>query len=149
MKVILKESVKGLGRAGAVVEVSDGYGRNYLIPRGLAVEASPANLAKLRQQQEREEAAQQRALKEATEAAARLDGAEITVTARAGEGGRLFGSVTAQDVAEAIARQRGVRVDRRRIELPEAIKALGVYQAALRLHPQVTARITIHVIAAR
>ncbi len=149
MKVILRESVKGLGSAGTVVEVSDGYGRNFLIPRGLAVEATPANLNLLRQRQQREEAAAQRALHEAQGAAAKLDGSEITIVARAGEGGRLFGSVTSQNVADAIAQRTGLRVEKRRIELPEPIKALGDYPVILRLHPQVTARITVHVVAAQ
>lgn len=147
MKVILKTMVKGLGAAGAVVEVNDGYGRNFLIPRGLAVEATPANLNLLRQQQQRAEMAARRALQEARDLAAKLDGTTVSVPARAGEGGRLFGSVTSQDVADAVDRQVGVRLDKRRIDLPEPIKSLGAHSVILRLHPQVTARITVQVTA--
>lgn len=146
MKVILKQDVKGLGAAGDVVEVAEGYGRNFLIPRGLAAEATAGNLNLLRQQRQKAETQARRALDEARAAAAKLDGCTVTVQARAGEGGRLFGSVTSQDVADALARSPGVRIDKRRIGM-EPVKALGAYPATVRLHPQVTARITVHVVA--
>lgn len=147
MKVILKEQVKGLGQAGAVVEVADGYGRNFLLPRGLALEATPANMEVLKQKKAKEAAAAQKQLESARQAAGKVDGRTVTVPARAGEGGRLFGSVTAQDVADALARDTGVKVDKRRIELADTIKQVGGYQAVLRLHTQVIARISIQVTA--
>lgn len=145
MRVILVRDVPHLGRAGQVVEVADGYGRNYLIPRGLAV---PATAGNLRQLEERADAQRRRAERELAEArgvAERIDGRTVTVRARAGEQGRLFGSVTAQHVAEALARELGAAVDRRRIELDEPIRHLGAYRVAVRLHPQVTAHVTVQV----
>lgn len=146
MKVILKQKVKGLGAEGDVVEVADGYGRNFLLPRGLAVEATPSNLNLLKQKAMKMEAEARRLLEQARAAAAKLDGFTVIVEARAGDGGRLFGAVTSQDVAEALQRSPGVQVDKRRIEM-EAIKTLGSYPAVVRLHPQVTAKITVNVVA--
>lgn len=146
VKVILKQTVKGLGAEGDVVEVADGYGRNFLLPRGLAVEATAANLNLRRQQDQKAAAEARRALEAAQAAAAKLEGCTVTLSARAGAGGRLFGSVTSQDVADALARSPGVRVDKRRIEM-DPLKAIGAFPAVIRLHPQVTARITVLVVA--
>jgi large subunit ribosomal protein L9 len=145
MRVILRETIKGLGERDAVVTVADGYARNYLLPRGLAVEATAAGLKEVEQSRARARARAERALQEAEAARAKVDGRTVVLTARAGESGRLFGSVTAQDVALALAGQLGVRVDRRRVVLPDAIKSLGIYTAELRLHPQVTATVRVEV----
>lgn len=145
MKVILKKAVKNLGDAGAVVEVNDGFGRNYLLPKGLAVEASTANLNALRQQEQKAAQSAARALQAAKELAAHVDGRTVKVSVRAGQGGRLFGSITAQDLADAIRAQLGATVDKRRIALDEPIRSTGAYQVHLRLHPQVTATLSVHV----
>lgn len=146
MKVILTANVKGLGSAGDVVEVADGYGRNFLIPRGLAREASAAALKEHADRARAEAARGERERAEARRVAARLEGQEVVVRARAGEGGRLFGSVTAQDVIEAIGRIHGLDIDRRRLELPSPIKTLGRHPVRLRLHPDVTVAVDVVVV---
>ncbi len=146
MKVILRQDVRGLGTAGSVVEVSDGYARNYLVPRGLAEAATPERLREVAARREQDAARARRAREEAERLAARLEGAVVVVPARVGAAGKLFGSVQAQDVAEALARDAGARVDRRQVELPEQVKSLGQHPALLRLHPGVTARITVKVV---
>lgn len=140
--------MKGLGVAGAVVEVSDGYARNFLLPKGLAVEATAGNLNALRQQEQKAAQMAARALAEARALAARLDGRSVTVTARAGQGGRLFGSITGQDLADALRAQLGAAVDKRRVELDEPIRSTGAYRVRLRLHPQVSATVTVNVVGA-
>lgn len=143
MKVVLLRDVPNLGRAGEVKEVADGYARNYLIPKGLAV---PATEGLIRHAAETRQAAEQRRVRQLTsarETAARLEGAVVTVQARAGQGDRLYGSVTAQQIAEAIARQLGVEVDRRRIELEAPIRTLGTYPVRVRLGPEITARVQV------
>ncbi len=137
------KDVKGLGAANAVVEVSPGHARNFLLPRGLAVEATSANLARL-QAVRAKEARDALRLKDAARAAAeRLLDARVSVRAKAGESGRLFGSVTAQDVADAIAVGFGIQVDRRRIVLAEPFKTLGEHEVELRLHPDVSVRVHV------
>ena len=147
MKVILKQDVKNLGKAGQVIDVADGYARNYLIPRGLAVEASDANLRQLQEQQRQESRRAQQARAQAEADARKLDGQTVRLTARAGEGGRLYGSVTPADVAEALAALAGHPLDRRKIELAEPIRQVGRYQVVVRLHPEVSARVYVEVVA--
>lgn len=147
MKVILRQDVKSLGKAGQVVEVADGYARNYLIPRGLAVEATRQNLASLEEQRRQEDRRARQQLEQARADARKLEGKVVTVTARAGEGGRLYGSVTAADVAAALEPLLGYRPDKRRIELAEPIRHVGRYQVTIRLHPEVSARVAVDVTA--
>lgn len=146
MKVILVRDVPNLGRAGQVVDVADGYGRNYLIPRGLAVPASEARLRELEERRAAERRRAERELADARRVAERIDGQAVTVRARAGAQGRLFGSVTAQHVADALERQFGVQVDRRRIALDEPIRHVGTYEVPVRLHAQVMARVRVEVV---
>jgi large subunit ribosomal protein L9 len=145
VKVILLERVKGLGEAGDVVDVAPGHARNYLVPRGLAEEATEANLARLQARLAQRARQAQRELEAARAAAGQLAEREIVVRAKAGESGRLFGSVTAADIAEAIRSQCGVAVDRRRIGLDEPIKALGSRPVTVRLHPEVSVQVTVRV----
>jgi large subunit ribosomal protein L9 len=146
MQVILRDKIENLGNAGDVVEVKAGYGRNYLIPKGLAYEASQANVRRL----EAERAAQGRrdeaTLGEARERAAAIEGVSLTFHARAGQEGKLFGSITSSDIADKLAEQ-GIQIDRRTIELEEPIKALGVTSVPVRLHPQVRPELKVWVIA--
>ena len=145
MQVILQQDVKALGARGALVNVADGYARNYLLPRGLALPATDGYLKQrqLRLSVQRDKT--DRVLDSAEALAARLDGLSITVRARTGEGGRLFGSVTTQDVAQGVAAIAGVTIDKRKIDLPANIKTVGVYRVALRLHPKVHSTLELRV----
>jgi large subunit ribosomal protein L9 len=149
MKLILTQEVSGLGSAGDVVEVKDGYGRNYLVPRGLAIrwtKGGESQVAALRRGREVREV---RDLGEARELAATLSGLSVTLTSRAGDGGRLFGSVTTADVVDAVAAAGGPKLDKRRVELPSAhIKNVGTHAVRVRLHPEVVASLDIEVVPA-
>ena len=144
MKVILNDHVEHLGERGATVEVKTGFARNFLIPKGLAYQATAANLARFKQETKRwqQKEADEKVVAEAT--AAKLAGTEITFRRRAGEGDALYGSVTASDVAEALA-GRGIEIDRRRLELGQHIKRLGTFTAEVHLHREVRVPITLHV----
>lgn len=146
MKVILVQDVKNLGRKNELVNVAEGYGRNFLIPRGLAVEATEANMKRHVQEQQREADKQERAAAEARETAARLGEKALVLKVKAGEGGRLFGSVTSSDIAEQVERQFGVTVDRRRIELDEPLKTIGSHKVSIRLHPGIQAELEVNVV---
>lgn len=148
MKVILSQDVKNLGERGALVSVADGYARNYLLPRGLAVPATDGNLKQRRQRLTVQKSRADKLRDSAESLAERLQGLSITVRAPAGEAGRLFGSVTAQDVAEGIAVVVGAEIDKRKVELTESIKHIGTYEVLLRLHPKVTTRVEVRVVPA-
>jgi len=145
MKVILVKDIKALGKQGEVKEVADGYARNFLLPRGLALEANSANLKQLSDR--KDSMARQLREEEATAArlAGRLDGREIAFTAKTGEGGRLFGSITAKDVAEEIGKAFRIEIDKRGVELEEPIKTLGKHIVKLHLYKGVHATITVNV----
>lgn len=143
VKVILTGDVKGVGQAGALVEVADGYARNYLIPRGLAVAATGGTLKGIQAQQQQIRRRLEKELERARALADRITSAPLVIAARAGEGGRLFGSVTAADVARAIEERYGQAVDRRRIELPSPIKSLGTYTVTARLAPGLSVDVTV------
>lgn len=145
MKVILVQDVKGVGRKDELVDVSEGYARNFLIPRGLALEANAANLKQHEQRQKRAAAKQAREEAEAREAAEKLAERPLVLKVKAGEGGRLFGSVTSSDIAEQIEKQMGLTVDRRRIELDEPLKTVGSHKVTIRLYPGVQAELQVNV----
>lgn len=147
MKVILKETVKGLGGKGNVVEVAEGYARNFLIPRKLAVPATENLVRDLKHQQEVEKGKKDRIRREAESQAQRIQGLEVTVLMRVGEGGKLFGSVTTREIAEALKSRHGINLDRKQIELKEPIKALGTYRITVRLISGVTATFSLVVAA--
>lgn len=143
MKVVLVADVPTLGKRGQVVSVADGHARNYLLPKGLALEATPANLKRFEGEQE---AARRRAEREAAEAEAaaqRLEGFSLTVKAKAGDEGRLFGSVTAKDIAAGIKNVLGLDIDRRRVELAEPLKTVGSYRVTIRLSPTIAREIQV------
>jgi large subunit ribosomal protein L9 len=146
MKLILTQEVTGLGEPGDVVQVKDGYGRNYLVPRGLAIlwsKGGESQVAALRRGREVHEI---RSVTEARELAGRLGSLQVTLSSRAGTGGRLFGSVTTADVVAAVSAAGGPKLDRRRLELPSAhIKTVGVHAVSVRLHPEVTASVNVEV----
>ncbi|HEU4559338.1 MAG TPA: 50S ribosomal protein L9 [Longimicrobium sp.] len=145
MQVILRERIEQLGDAGEIVDVKPGYGRNYLIPKGLAYEATDANKRRLEAERARHAAKEAETLGEAQKRAASIEGISLTFHARAGQEGKLFGSITSADIAEKLAEQ-GVTVDRRQIELEEPIKSLGVTSVPVRLHPQVRPEVKVWVI---
>ena len=147
MKVILRSDVDRLGNKGDVLDVADGYARNFLLPRGLALAATKGAIA---QAESMREARQRRdvAEKEAAEGVRdRLSATVVRIPAQSGTDGRLFGSVTAGDVADAIVSQLGVELDRRRLHLDEPIRALGVHDVTLRLHAEVDAHVSVEVVA--
>lgn len=146
MKVILKEEVPGLGPAGDIVEVASGYGRNYLIPHGLAVEATERQRRILMHQKKLIADRMNKARKSAEELAERIRSISCTVQKRVGESDKLFGSVTAHEIAEYL-RHQGVEVDRRKVLLDEPIKTAGQHVIPIKLHPEVTAELRLTVVA--
>jgi large subunit ribosomal protein L9 len=141
MQAILLQDVDGLGSAGAVVNVSRGYMRNFLQPRRLAELATPALIAEVQRREERRKAAEVRAVEQARELAALLGRTILTLKAKAGDDGRLFGSITAGDVADAIFQARGVEVDRRKITVEPPIRAVGTYTVPVELGPDLMAEV--------
>ncbi len=148
MKIILMSDVKPLGTTGTVVEVADGYARNYLLPRGLAAEASKGSLALLEQQRKAKARRDAEAVASAEALGKQLEGYVITVPVKAGGNGRLFGAVTNGDVAEAIHKALEIEIDRHKIEVPENIKSLGSYKVEIRLGKNIVATSTVKVVAA-
>lgn len=145
MQVILQQDVRDLGQKGALVNVADGFARNFLIPRGLAVPATDGNLKQRQQRLNVQSNRKERLLDSAQTLAERIDGLSITVRARTGEGGRLFGSVTAQDVADGVHALAGVEIDKRKVDMPDSIKMVGAYRVLLRLHPKVRTVVEVKV----
>lgn len=145
MEVILNQDVENLGKAGTVVKVKDGFARNFLIPKKLAVPSTPVNIKQLEQESQRKILQLEKAKKNAEELAEKLAGLSITIPVLTHEEDRFYGSITSQDVAGAI-KEEGIDIDKNLIILDEPIKALGIYEVPLKLHPQVTARIKIWVV---
>jgi len=146
MKVILLQDVKNLGKKGDIVETAEGYGRNYLLPRKMAKEANAANLnqAKKDQATQAHRAAQRK--DEAVMLAAQLKKVHVVVKVRVGENGKMFGSITSKEISENL-KSLGYEIDKRKIELPEPIKAVGQYQISIKLHPEVSAKIEVEILA--
>lgn len=146
MKVIFTADVKGSGKKGEVKEVSDGYARNFLIGKGFAVEATPANMSKLEGQKASEQHKADVAKAEALAAAESIKDKSVTVKAKAGAGGKLFGAVTAGHVAEAVEAQLGVKTEKKKISLSSEIKAFGTYTAEVKLYQGISAKVSVKVI---
>jgi large subunit ribosomal protein L9 len=146
IEVILREDIKTLGKAGDMVRVKPGYARNYLLPHGLAFEATEGNKKRIAAEARARGVRSAAEKTEAERAAAKLSAVSLTIPGKAGEEGKLFGSVTAQDLADALARE-GHAVDRRRIELEHPIKSLGEHVVTVRLHPEVHAEVRVSVVA--
>jgi large subunit ribosomal protein L9 len=149
MKIILTQEVSNLGSPGDIVEVKDGYGRNYLLPQGLAIKWTKGGEKQVVSIKRARSAREIRDLGHANEVKAQLEGLMVRLTARAGTGGRLFGSVTPTEVQEAVRAAGGPDLDRRRIELPGHIKSVGQYQVQVRLHTDVTAKFALTVVASK
>ena len=146
MDVILREDVKSLGKAGEMVRVKPGYARNFLLPKGLAFEATEGNKKRIAAEAKARDTRLAGEKAAASALAAKLGAATVALKGKAGEEGKLFGSITAQDIADGLAAQ-GLEVDRRRIELEHPIKTLGFHSVAVRLHPEVHAEVKVNVVA--
>ena len=145
MEIILRQAIENLGHPGDVVMVKNGYARNYLLPRGFAYEATPGNLKRISLERSRLEAAETTRRETAAELGKRLEEVQLTFSARVGEEGKLFGSVTSSDIAEQLATQ-GFQIEKRLIDLHDPIKALGVYRVPVKLHADVKPEIRVWVI---
>ncbi|MFS8500467.1 MAG: 50S ribosomal protein L9 [Caldicoprobacter sp.] len=145
MKVILLQDVKGQGKQGDVVNVSDGYARNYLFPKKLAIEATEQNLKALKEKKQAEIRRKEQELSEAQKLANALSGLTVVIKARSGSEGKLFGSVTNKEIADELKKQHGMDIDRKKIVLPEPIKSTGNYAVTVKVYPEVTATLTVKV----
>jgi large subunit ribosomal protein L9 len=147
VKVVLRTDVENLGKKGDLCEVADGYARNYLVPRGLAMQATKGVVAQAEAMRRSRSARDVREREAASAVAAKISGQRVAVPARAGEGGKLFGSVGTADIATALAALAGTEIDRRTIALDEPIKELGETEVSVRLHAEVIASVTVEVVA--
>jgi len=147
MKVILQADVKGTGKKGQVFEVANGYARNFLFPKKLAIEATTGNIKDITHKKALEDRRKGKEKEAVVELAGKLNALLIEVKTKTGEGGRLFGSVTSKEIADALKKQHGVEVDKRKLELKEPIKALGNYEVHVKIHLDVTATLQVHVVA--
>ncbi|MCD8197851.1 MAG: 50S ribosomal protein L9 [Lachnospiraceae bacterium] len=145
MKVILLQDVKSLGKKGDLVEVSDGYARNYILAKKLGVQATSKNMNDLKLQKAHEDRLAAKRLEEAKELAAKIEGIETVLEIKVGEGGKLFGSVSSKEIAQAVKEQHGLELDKKKFVLPNPIKAVGTTNVPVKLHPQVTAELKVTV----
>ena len=145
MQVVFLEDVKALGKKGQIVKVNDGYARNFILPKKLGVEATSKNLNDLKLQKANEEKIAAENLAAAKELAAKLEKLSVTLTMKAGEGGKAFGSVSGKEIAKAAADQLGLEIDKKKLVLPEAIKTFGTHEVPVKLHKDVTAKLTVKV----
>ena len=145
MKVILLQDVKTLGKKGEIVDVNDGYARNFILKKKLGLEATGKNLNDLKLKKQYDDKVAQENLEEAQELGKALEGGKIQLSIKMGEGGRSFGSVSSKEIAEAVQAQLGHAIDKKKVQLKEAIKAPGTYEVPVKLHPQVTAALKVFV----
>ena len=145
MKVILNQDVKGQGKKGDLIEVSDGYARNFLLPKNLAIPATKENINVLKGQQESREYRQQKELEEAKLTADKINEISVKLKAKAGDNGKLFGSITSKDVSEALTQQHHIKIDKKKFVLPDGIKTLGTTQIDIKVHPGVVAKLKVNV----
>ncbi|MBQ8001832.1 MAG: 50S ribosomal protein L9 [Clostridia bacterium] len=146
MKVVLLADVKGHGKKGDVVEASDGYARNFLLPKGLAKEATKGALNEVKGKNEAKAYHKEQELLAAKETAEKLNGKKVEVKSKAGDNGKLFGKVTNQNVADAIKYQLHVVVDKRKVQLPDGLKTVGSHEVEVKIYPEVSAKITVEII---
>lgn len=145
MKVIFLKDVKGKGKKGEVKNVADGYAQNFLIKQGLAVEANQANISSLNAQKKKEEKLAAEELAEAKKLKEKMDKITVEFSTKAGEGGRLFGSITSKQIADELQKVHSIKIDKRKIDLPDAIRSLGYTKVSVKLHTEVTATLNVHV----
>lgn len=146
MKIILLEDVKTLGKKGDIVEVNDGYARNAILPKKLGVEANSKNLNDLKLRNQHAKKVEAENLENAKELAKVVEQQKVTMKVKTGEGGRIFGSVSTKEIAQAAKEQTGLDLDKKKMQLTDAIKALGTYEVPVKLHSQVTANLTVQVV---
>lgn len=146
MKVILLQDVKSLGKKGEIVNVNDGYARNFILPKKLGLEANNKNMNDLRLQKKKEEKIAQDHLDAAKQLAVSLKDGKVELAIKVGEGGRTFGSVSSKEIAAAVKEQMGLDVDKKKIQLKETIKTLGTHNIPIKLHPEVTAELKVAVV---
>ncbi|SCY62063.1 50S ribosomal protein L9 [Alkaliphilus peptidifermentans] len=146
MKVILLQDVKGLGKKGQVANASDGYARNFLFPKNLAMEASEGNMKSLDQQKKSQQIKKDKELEEAKQLADGIEKITIEIKAKVGEGGRLFGSVTAKEIVELLEKKHQIKIDKRKVTLPDPIRELGIKEVELKVYPNVIAKLKVNVI---
>ena len=146
MKVILLEDVKALGKKGQIVDVSDGYARNAILPKKLGVAATPKNLNDLKLQNQHADKVAQENYENAQELAKQVETVKVVVKLKAGKDGRTFGSISTKEIAIAAKEQTGLDLDKKKMQLNEAIKNLGTYEVPVKLHPKVTAKLSVHVV---
>ncbi|MCI5953255.1 MAG: 50S ribosomal protein L9 [Lachnospiraceae bacterium] len=145
MKIILLQDEKKLGKKGDVIEASEGYARNYILPKKIGVEATPKNMNDLKLQKANSEKIAQEQLDAAKTLAAELESKIVIVKIKAGEGGKAFGSVSSKEVVAALKEQHNIEIDKKKLQLPENLKNFGSYEVAVKLHPQVTGKLTVKV----
>lgn len=145
MKIILLEDVKSVGKKGDLVEIKEGYARNFIIPRKLGVEATDANKNTLKLQKQNEEKIAKEQLEAAQALAADIGQMTVRMEIKGGEGGKTFGSVSSKEIAKAVADRYGKEIDKKKIQIDETIKAAGMYEVTVKLHPKVTAKLKVHV----
>jgi large subunit ribosomal protein L9 len=145
MKVIFLKDVKGKGKKGEIKNVADGYAHNFLIKQGLAIEANSANISTLEGQKKKEDKRAAEELDEAKKLGEQIEKITVELSAKAGEGGRLFGSITTKQIAEELQKKHGIKIDKRKMELSDAIRTLGHTKVPVKLHHEVLATLTVHV----
>ncbi len=145
MKIILLQDEKKLGKKGEIIEASEGYARNYILPKKIGVEATPKNLNDLKLQKANQDKVAQELLDAAKKLAEELTTKQVVVKMKAGEGGRAFGSVSSKEIATACKEQTGIEIDKKKIQLAESLKNFGTYEVAIKLHPQVTGKLSVKV----
>jgi large subunit ribosomal protein L9 len=145
MKVILTQDVKGLGKKDQMVEASDGYARNYLMPKGLAVEANAANMNAMKTKNEAEKSRKEREIAQARALAAKIKDITVTLKVKAGENGKLFGSITSKDVSDALKSQHKLDIDKKKLVMPDALKMIGTCEVEAKLYPEISSKFTVKI----
>jgi len=145
MKVILKDDVKKLGAMGQIIDVADGFARNYLVPKGLAVEANVKNIKSLEHERKIIQGKAKKIKNQAEDLGGKISGINLIIKAKAGEEGKLFGSVTTMDIAERL-KEEGIEIDKKRIVLDEPIKRVGAYSVSIKVHPEVLTQLNVQVV---
>lgn len=145
MEVILLEDVKSLGKKGEIVKVNDGYARNYILPKKLGMEATSKNLNDLKLQKSNEEKRQKQLFEQARDLANKIENQSVSVKIKAGEGGKIFGSVSTKEIAAAVSSQLGLEIDKKKMQLSDPIRSLGAHIVPIKLHKDVTAKLTVKV----